>query len=89
MQTAFFLVGTLLISSTLPMAAYLRAHKREPLIVPSIVSGLLTAILVVLLGKTYGATGASAGFMVVAILVTPFVALIWNRRRAEWHIHPA
>ena len=68
------------------MATYLRAHKKEPLVLLSIANGLFTAILVVILGKLYGANGVAWGYLVVTATVTPFVALIWERRRKEWHV---
>jgi O-antigen/teichoic acid export membrane protein len=83
--TGYLLVGTLIVCASLPMSVYLRAHKKEPLMVVSVVSGVLTAVAVVVLGKEYSAVGAALGYLTVMATVTPFVALIWQRRRAEWH----
>jgi O-antigen/teichoic acid export membrane protein len=55
----------------------------------SIANGVFTAILVVILGKFYAASGVAVGYLIVTTIVTPFVALIWYRRRAEWHTDPA
>jgi O-antigen/teichoic acid export membrane protein len=67
------------------MSVYLRAHKKEPLVALSLISGALTAIAVVILGKHYSADGVALGYLIVMATVTPFVALIWRQRRAEWH----
>jgi hypothetical protein len=67
------------------MSVYLRAHKREPLMVLSVISGTLTAVAVVVLGKDYSADGVALGYLAVMATVTPFVALVWHRRRTEWH----
>jgi O-antigen/teichoic acid export membrane protein len=83
--TAYMLLATLIVCASLPMATYLRAHKREPLMGLSVVSGVLTGIAVAVLGKHYSADGVAVGYLVVMATVTPFVALIWYRRRAEWH----
>ena len=83
--TAYLLLGTVIVCATLPMSAYLRAHKKEPLMAISIVSGALTAAVTVLLGRTYSANGVALGYLAVMATMTPFVALIWLRRRAEWH----
>jgi O-antigen/teichoic acid export membrane protein len=84
--TAYLLLGTIVVSALLPMATYLRAHKKEPLLGLSVISGILTGIAVVVLGKYYSAEGVAVGYLAVSATVTPFVALIWHRRRAEWHV---
>ncbi|MDH3688332.1 MAG: hypothetical protein OEU36_02455 [Gammaproteobacteria bacterium] len=87
--TGYLLVATIIVSASLPMAIYLRAHKKEPLLTLSVISGLLTGIAVVVLGRHYSADGVAIGYLVVMATLTPFVALIWHRRRAEWHAHAA
>ena len=67
------------------MSIYLRAHKKEPLMVLSVLSGLLTGITVWFFGKYYSAEGVAIGYLIVTVAVTPFVALIWYRKRIEWH----
>ena len=86
--TAYLLFASIIYSMGLPMSAYLRAHKKEPLMMLSIANGLFTAILVVMLGKFYAADGVALGYLIATTIVTPFVVLIWYRRRAEWHTHP-
>jgi O-antigen/teichoic acid export membrane protein len=83
--TGYLLVGMFFASASLPMATYLRAHKKEPLLALSVINGLLTGIVVVVLGKYYSADGVAIGYLAVVMTLTPFVALIWYRRRAEWH----
>ena len=83
--TAYLLLATFIVCASLPLSAYLRAHKKEPLMGVSIVGGVLTGIAVVVLGKHYAADGVAIGYLVVTATVTPFVALIWHRRRLEWH----
>ena len=86
--TGFLLLASLLVAATLPMATYLRAHKKEPLMMVSILTGLVTAVVVVVLGKFYSADGVAVGYLMVTAVVSPLVAFIWQRRRAEWHSHP-
>jgi len=83
--TAYLLLATIIFSVSLPMSTYLRAHKKEPLMALSVTHGLLTGIAVLVLGRYCGADGVAIGYLVVTACVTPFVALIWYRRRAEWH----
>jgi O-antigen/teichoic acid export membrane protein len=86
-STGYLLLATIIMSASVPMSTYLRAHKKEPLLALSIISGLFTGIAVVVLGKYYSAEGVVIGYLAVTATVTPFVALIWYRRRAEWHAH--
>ena len=85
--TAYLLLATIIFSASLPMSTYLRAHKKEPLMALSVTHGLLTGIAVLVLGRYYAADGVAIGYLVVTACVTPFVALIWYRRRADWHAH--
>jgi O-antigen/teichoic acid export membrane protein len=83
--TGYLLLATILAAASLPMATYLRAHKEEPLVTLSVITGLLMGIAVVILGKHYSADGVAIGYLAVTATMNPFVALIWYRRRAEWH----
>lgn len=86
-STGYLLLATIIMSASLPMSTYLRAHKKEPLLALSLISGLFTGIAVVVLGKHYSAEGLAIGYLAVTATMTPFVAVIWHRRRAEWHAH--
>lgn len=88
-STGYLLLATIIMSASLPMSTYLRAHKKEPLLALSLISGIFTGIAIVVLGKYYSAEGVAIGYLAVTATVTPFVALIWHRRRAEWHVHAA
>lgn len=88
-STGYLLLATFIMSASLPMSIYLRAHKKEPLLVLQLINGLLTGIAVLVLGKHYSAEGMVIGYLAVTALLTPFVALIWHRRRAEWHVPTA
>jgi O-antigen/teichoic acid export membrane protein len=88
-STGYLLLATIIMSTSIPMSTYLRAHKKEPLLTLSLIGGLLTGIAIVVLGKNYSADGVAIGYLAVTATVTPFVAVIWHRRRAEWHAHTA
>lgn len=86
---AYLLAATILQVATVPMSIYLRAHKREPLLVVSVASGLLTGTVVVVMGRFYSVEGVTIGYLAVTALATPFVSLIWQRCRNEWHVAPS
>ena len=86
-DTGYFILANIIVAASLPMSAYLRAHKKEPLLAVSLISGVATGTAVVVLGKYYSSHGVAIGYLVVTALITPFVALVWCQRRAEWHGH--
>lgn len=66
-------------------AAYLRAHKREPLLIPGILSGILSGLVIWTLGRAYGVSGAAFGyFFVMTFISLPLVTAIWHRARLSW-----
>ena len=87
-ETGYLLLGTVIVCASLPMSTYLRAHKREPLLAVSLASGLLTGTAILVLGRSRGAEGVALGYLVSVALVTPFVVMVWQRRRKEWHAPP-
>ncbi|MBI1314015.1 hypothetical protein GC176_22190 [bacterium] len=63
---------------------YVRAHQREPFLVPGIISSLLIGGLVFVFGRQYGVTGAAAGYLaVITVFQVPVWLWIWQRFRAE------
>lgn len=86
LPTALFLVGIVFMHVSQCQSAYLRAHKREPLLFLSISSSLATGLLVVLLGRPFGPTGAAIAFLaVVALFSVPYETWLWLKLRRLWH----
>lgn len=68
------------------LAFYLRAHKREPMMVLSLITAFLTGISTWLLGAHYGPTGAAAGFLLITVLWTlPYSYFVFQSCRKRWH----
>lgn len=80
-----FLIPNVLIILSLPMASYLRAHKKEPFAFLSVVEGVLIGSLTLLAGKAYGVAGIGASYLSVNIVTVSLTMLIWYRCRNEWH----
>ena len=84
--TVLFLLAAILMQVTQCQVTYLRAHKRDPIVVISVVSSLAIGLLVWVLGGRFGAHGAAAGYLgVVALFIVPSVTLTWFQCRAKWH----
>jgi O-antigen/teichoic acid export membrane protein len=65
---------------------YLRAHKKEPLMMVSVIASIIQGALTWFLGMRYSTLGVTSGYFLVSLLfLFPSVFLIWKRCRAEWH----
>jgi len=85
LPTALFVLAAVLMQVSLCQTAYLRAHKREPLVAMSTVFGLTVGVLVWSLGSRFGAAGAATGYLSAVIMAVAWETRIWLRCRAEWH----
>lgn len=85
LPTALLLCGTVLYTASGAIPAYLRAHKREPLVPISVLLGLLVGSGTWYLGKNYGAVGVAAGNLGSYVIVVPLMVMVWQRCRTEWH----
>lgn len=82
-QLVAILAATMVISQYIQcVAAYVRAHKKEPFVAVGVCSGLLSGVLVWWWGSGAGPAGAAWGTLVVtALFAAPLVTLIWRSRQ--------
>lgn len=67
-------------------ALYLRAHKREPLLVLSVLAAILTAASTVLTARIWGAVGVTLGyFFCGAVFQVAGATVIFINCRRKWH----
>ena len=67
-------------------AVYLRAHKQEPFLYPSLAGGLLVCLSSYFLGRHFGATGMMAGYLCISLVFGAGLGtLIFVRTRRQWH----
>lgn len=65
---------------------YVRAHKRDPFLIPAIVSSLSIATLVSVLGWHYSIQGAGIGYLIgVGAIQSPIWVTVWLVTRRRWH----
>lgn len=83
--TSLFLLAVLFGQMTHGFSTYLRAHKREALVLPGVAGALVTAVLVWWLGRAFGSIGAAWGYMLASgAVVLPWVAWRWATLRKAW-----
>jgi membrane associated rhomboid family serine protease len=67
------------------LAMYLRAHKKEPFLIPSLLSGLLVALATIIGAKYFGASGVVLGYLFVMGVNLPICIFVFNHCRILWH----
>lgn len=67
-------------------AQYLRTHKAEPFLWPSIAIGTLMTASTFLLAKSFGAFGVSAGYLMCSAVGLLLGTKIFFEKRREWHV---
>lgn len=85
LPTGVFLVAHCVMLATTPASAYLRAHKKEPLMMFSVTYAALVGCSTFFLGRHFSVMGMAAGYLIVNALSMPVVFLIWHRCRKAWH----
>jgi hypothetical protein len=87
---AIFMLGAIFQQCTLPLAYYLRAFKREPLMWLSIISSSVLATAIIILGRLFGVVGFAIAYAGCTIfLAVPGVYLIFYYCKREWTKTPA
>ncbi len=83
---ALFLLAAIFMHIPQCQSAYLRAHKREPLVLVNVASSLMMGGLVWWFGRRYGLYGAGYSYLgVIALFIMPAIFSVWLRCRREWH----
>ncbi len=85
LPTGLFLLATILVAVSMPFSAYLRAHKKEPIMMLSVAAGLLVAISNLTLGKQFSATGMAFGYLATNAIIIPLVIYTWCICRKKWY----
>lgn len=68
------------------LAIYLRAHKKEPLVLPSIVSAIYIAVSTYLISRYLPSDFLFMGFLTSYIFGLPWCFHIFITKRREWHL---
>jgi hypothetical protein len=86
---ALLLVTTLLNHIFFSEALYLRAHKREPLLVQAVVIAVLMAISTYISARFWGASGITVGYFLFAgLLAAGWGTRTFLEKRREWYGEP-
>ena len=83
---AILLLSTFLNVVIFGEALYLRAHKQEKFLIPSVAGAILVACSTYFLGKHFGALGMVSGNLTIGLLMgLPSGTFIFLKYRRAWH----
>lgn len=85
LPTEIFLLSQVILGISAPFSAYLRAHKKEPLLYVVVAGGIAIGLSTLILGKRYSAIGMAIGYLAANLILVPIIIIIWYRCRIEWH----
>ena len=68
------------------LSAYLRCHKKEPLVVQSAVIALLSCLSTFILGNLYGVNGITLGYLALVSIGLPWTVAIYRNKKSQWHL---
>ncbi len=88
-STAVFSMAFFAFQPALCTNIYVRAHKRDPFLIPAVISSLTVAVLVFWLGRAYGIVGSGYAYLfAISVVQTPLWVFVWHRCRSSWHTDP-
>jgi len=86
LSAAVLCLGVILFQIPNCLCVYVRAHKRDPFLVPSLILCGSVGGLVTWLGRTHGPLGAAIAWATpILVFQLPVWTMIWYRVRREWH----
>jgi O-antigen/teichoic acid export membrane protein len=85
LPTFLFLLATVLAQGTAPFAFYLRAHKIEAFLPPTLVGGILLAALLYPTTLLWGGLGMALGYLAAVLATLPWGMALWYRYRRRWY----
>ena len=83
---ALFVAAAILNHVIFAMAIYLRAHRREPLMVLSVVGALATPLVIALVGRHAGVAAIAASYLALTVAGLGITTAIFFSRSRAWHV---
>jgi hypothetical protein len=86
LAVAFLMLASTINYFVYAQSVYLRAHKEEPFLYPSLVLGVVVGISTWLVAEKYGVTGVSFSYCLATSLIAfPWCTWIFFSKRKAWH----
>ncbi len=84
--SAYFLGGGVILCVSLPMSTYLRAHKKEPLLLISILCGVTTSTAIFFSAKYHAIETVALSYFICLLFYMPLIIIIWIKFRKKHHV---
>jgi len=83
---ALFVATSILNHVIFAMAIYLRAHRREPLMVLSVMGALATPLVIALVGRHAGIAAIAGSYLALTVAGLGITTAIFFSRSRAWHV---
>lgn len=80
----FLLIGQLIFFISTPFSTYLRAHKKEPLMIFSLLLGLSISCMAFILSKYMSVNEVTLGYLIISIIAFPILLKIWSLNKVKF-----
>jgi hypothetical protein len=84
---ALLMASTVVNHLTFALAVYLRAHRKEPLLVPSVTGAILTALTVYVTARSGNLVWVTGSYLALTALGGVVTLIIFLSRSRSWHAH--
>lgn len=81
----FMMIPILLNHFVASWATYMRCHKKEPMLIPSVVMGISCSLSIMLSGKFFGLIGITFGYLILSIIGLIWTYKIFVLNKKKWH----
>ena len=83
---ALFVAAAILNHVIFAMAIYLRAHRREPLMISSVIGAVATPLVIVLVGRHAGIAAIAASYLALTVAGFGITTAIFFSCARAWHV---
>ena len=86
LPTLFIAINSLVSQVIYALAVYLRSHKEEPLLLPSVAGAVTTSFVAFICSKWFGVTELTLSLLLIGIIFyLPWNIKIFKDKRSKWH----
>jgi O-antigen/teichoic acid export membrane protein len=84
LPAGIFLLASVVSFLSAPFSYYMRAHKREPIVLVTLIGSLMIGALTYITGKYFTIEHVMIGYLMATTGMTSLIIVTWYRCRSKW-----